>query len=74
MSIMEPTDEDILSDLIDSDEQEADGDPKLEDVDLAQVAMLQNLIHIGNDLPQEDRNMLNLGLLHQMYGDDLEIL
>lgn len=56
------------------DDAYAEGDVPIEEWDAETLGELaQRMYHIDG-LPKDERPMANLALLHEMYGDDLEIL
>lgn len=68
MSDIETPDEDF-------DESFAEGDIPLDEVDWDQVAELERRQQEALAVPEgEERSMAMLGLLHEMHGDDLEVL
>jgi hypothetical protein len=58
----------------DSEQAYAEGDVPLDEIDWDEVAKLDELQKAALAVPEEDRPMAMLGLLHEMYGDDLEVL
>lgn len=58
----------------DNDEGYAEGDIALEDVDWDKVTELQRLQDEALALPEDERPMAMLGLLHELHGDDLQVL
>lgn len=57
----------------DQNEDYCEGDPPIEDIDWDQVAELESRQTAVLAVPEEDRPVEMLGLLHEMYGDDLEV-
>ena len=58
----------------DDDNDYAEGDVPLAEMDPVELAKLENLIVTAQSLPEEERQWVHLGMLHEMYGDDLEVL
>lgn len=58
----------------DGGEADCDGDPTLDEIDWDEVQKLELLQQEALAVPEEDRPMAMLGLLAEMYGDDLEVL
>lgn len=59
----------------DGDEGFCEGDTPLEEIDWDQVAELEARQKAVLDLPEgEEREMGMLGLLHEMHGDEVEVL
>jgi hypothetical protein len=58
----------------DPDQAYAEGDVPLDEIDWDEVVRLDELQKEALAAPEEDRPMAMLGLLHEMYPDDLEIL
>lgn len=57
------------------DDAFAEGDPLLEEVDPAELEELARLIDDVQATPGgEERSFAVLGLLHEMYGDDLVVI
>ena len=52
-----------------------EGDTPIEDIDWDQVVELEHRQNEVLKLPEgEERSMAMLGLLHEMHGDDLQVL
>ena len=58
----------------DSDLSHCEGDPKLEDIDWEEVSRLEKLKHIIDAHPDEaHRDLASVGLLSEMYGEELDV-
>lgn len=64
-----------MTDLYDEGEADADGDIAPEDIDWNAVSELEARQAEVLALPEgEERSTAMLGLLHELHGDDLEVL
>ena len=60
--------------VYDFNEAQCDGDPSLDDIDWDEVAKLQRLQDEALAVPEDERPMAMLGLLSEMYGEELQVL
>jgi hypothetical protein len=61
-----------MAEVYDDDEAYCDGDTPLADIDWDAVARLERLQ--AEALDADDVPMAMLGLLHELHGDDLQVL
>lgn len=67
------SDDELIPDE-DDGEDFAEGDTPLDEIDWEQVAELERRQLEVLALPDDQRPMAMLGLLHEMHGDDLKVL
>lgn len=60
--------------VYDFNESFCEGDTPLDEIDWDEVAKLDVLQREALAVPEEDRPMVMLGLLSEMYGEDLQVL
>lgn len=60
--------------VYDFNEAKCAGDVPLEDIDWDEVAKLEQLQNEALAVPEEDRPLVMLGLLSEMYGEELQVL
>lgn len=63
-----------MDEIYDFDETFCEGDTPLDEIDWDEVAKLERLQNEALAVPEDERPMAMLGLLHELHGDDLQVL